>query len=104
MRVFPFALLSIEIHGDKFDDPDRIFMSLIKTFETTSTLKEDVRELIPEFYTLPEMFLNKNNLNLTQGKLDSEGKAAIINDVELPPWCNSLSFNFITSLLKILIK
>ena len=98
MRVFPFALLSIEIQGDKFDDPDRIFMSLIKTFETTSTLKEDIRELIPEFYTLPEMFLNKNNLNLTQGKLDSEGKAVIVNDVELPPWCNSLSFNFIAKM------
>ena len=95
MRIFPFALLSIEIQGDKFDDPDRIFISLRRTFETASTLKEDVRELIPEFYTLPEMFLNKNNLNLTQDKLDSEGKAVIVNDVDLPPWCNNLSFTFV---------
>jgi WD40 repeat protein len=44
------------------------------------------------------MFLNKNNLDLTQGKLDSEGKVVIVNDVELPPWCNSLPFSFITEM------
>ena len=104
MRVFPFSLVSIEIQGNKFDDPDRIFISMERTFESASTLKEDIRELIPEFYTLPEMFLNKNNLNLTQNKLDSEGKAIIVNDVELPLWCNNLSFNFISELRKNLEK
>lgn len=102
MRVFPFSLISIEIHGNKFDDPDRIFMSLQKTFETASSLKEDIRELIPEFYSLPEMMLNKNNLNLTQDKLDSEGKEIIINNVELPLWCNNLSYYFTSELRKTL--
>ena len=100
MRIFPFCLLSVEIQGDKFDDPDRIFISLTRTFETASTLKEDVRELIPEFYTLPDMFLNRNNLNLTQDKLDSEGKKIVVNDVELPPWCNNISYNFISEMRK----
>ena len=100
MRIFPFSLLSIEIQGNKFDDPDRLFISLIRAFETTSTSKDDVRELIPEFYTLPEMFLNKNNLNLTQDKLDSEGKAVIVHDVELPQWCNNISYNFISEMRK----
>ena len=104
MRVFPFSLLSIEIQGDKFDDPERIFISLTRTFETASTLKEDVRELIPEFYTLPDMFLNKNNLNLTQDKLDAEGKAITVHDVELPSWCNNISFNFISEMRKNLEK
>ena len=104
MRLFPFCLLSIEIQGNKFDDPDRIFISLTRTFETASTLKEDVRELIPEFYTLPEMFLNKNNLNLTQGKLDADGKKIEVNDVELPPWCNNISFNFISEMRRNLEK
>ena len=104
MRLFPFCLLSVEIQGDKFDDPDRIFISLTRTFETASTLKEDIRELIPEFYTLPDMFLNKNNLNLTQDKLDSEGKKIVVNDVELPPWCNNISYNFISEMRKNLEK
>ena len=100
MRIFPFSLLSIEIQGNKFDDPDRLFISLIRAFESASTSKDDVRELIPEFYTLPEMFLNKNNLNLTQEKLDSEGKAVIVHDVELPQWCNNISYNFISEMRK----
>ena len=104
MRVFPFSLISIEIQGNKFDDPDRIFISIERTFESTSSLKDDIRELIPEFYTLPEMFLNKNNLNLTQNKLDSEGKKIIVNDVELPPWCNNQSYNFISELRRNLEK
>ena len=104
MRLFPFCLLSVEIQGDKFDDPERIFISLTRTFETASTLKEDVRELIPEFYTLPDMFLNKNNLNLTQDKLDAEGKKIIVHDVELPPWCNNISFSFVSELRKNLEK
>ena len=100
MRLFPFCLLSIEIQGDKFDDPERIFISLTRTFETASTLKEDVRELIPEFYTLPDMFLNKNNLNLTQDKLDAEGKIITVHNVELPPWCNNISYNFVAKMRK----
>ena len=85
-RIFPFSFISIEIQGDKFDDPDRLFTSISKTFESACTLKDDVRELIPEFYYLSEIFLNKNNLNLSQGKVDSEGKEREINDVILPPW------------------
>ena len=104
MRLFPFALVSIEIQGNKFDDPDRIFISLTRTFETASTLKEDVRELIPEFYTLPDMFLNKNNLNLTQDKLDAYGQKVVVHDVELPPWCNNISYNFVSEMRKNLEK
>ena len=104
MRLFPFALVSIEIQGNKFDDPDRIFISLTRTFETASTLKEDVRELIPEFYTLPDMFLNKNNLNLTQDKLDAFGQKVAVHDVELPPWCNNISYNFIAEMRRNLEK
>ena len=86
VRVFPFSFISIQILGNKFDDADRMFISLSKTFESVCTLKDDVRELIPEFYTLPEIFMNKNNLNLAQGKKDQSGKIMELNDVILPPW------------------
>ena len=99
-RTFPFSLTAIEIQGEKFDDPDRIFLSLHKTFESASSLKDDVRELIPEFYILPEIFLNSNNLNLSQDKLDSEGNQIIINDVELPPWSGNKATNFISEMRK----
>ena len=103
-RLFPHASISIEIHGDKFDDPNRMFFSMKRTFETASTLKDDIRELIPEFFILPEMFLNNNNFNLSQDKLDSEGKKIVINDVELPPWSNNMSTKFVIKMKKNLEK
>ena len=33
-RIFPFSFVSIEIHGNKFDDPERMFYSMEKTFES----------------------------------------------------------------------
>ena len=99
-RTFPFSLVAIEIQGEKFDDPDRMFISLQKTFESASSLKDDVRELIPEFYTLPEILLNVNNFNLAQDKVDSEGKQIVINNVELPPWSKNKISNFVIEMRK----
>ena len=101
-RIFPYSFVSIEIQGDKFDDPDRMFISMEKTFESACTLKDDVRELIPEFYVMSGMFLNKNNLNLAQGKIDSEGNQIDISNVILPPWSNNNPTKFVTEMRKIL--
>ena len=98
VRLFPFSFVSIEIQGDKFDDPNRLFQSLDKTYESCMTLKDDVRELIPEFYCLPEMFLNKNNLNLTQDLLDEKGESIVVNDVELPPWAKNSPYTFVAEM------
>ena len=97
-RIFPYSFISLEIQGEKFDDPNRIFHSMEKTFESCMTLKDDVRELIPEFYLLPEMFQNFNNLNLTQDLLDSNGEKIIINNVELPPWGNNSPYFFVSEM------
>ena len=97
-RIFPFSLVSIEIHGNKFDDPERMFFSIEKTFESVTSLKDDVRELIPEFYYLPDMFRNINNLNLAQDHFDSNGEKIIINDVVLPFWSKNNSIEFVLEL------
>ena len=98
IRIFPFSFVGIEIQGEKFDDPDRIFSSMQKTFESATTLKDDVRELVPEFYFFPEIFQNDNNLDLTQGKVNSENELILINDVKLPLWSNNISSNFVLKL------
>ena len=72
MRVFPFACIMIEIQGNKFDDPNRLFFSLKNSFESATTQKVDLRELIPEFYYFPEMFLNINNFDFFQNEKESE--------------------------------
>ena len=83
-RIFPFSQLRIELQGDNFDIT-RLFCSIEKTFESATTQKTDVRELIPEFFTLPEMFININKLNLGIEK----------TDVDLPKWSHNLSYEFV---------
>lgn len=43
-----------------------------------------MQELIPEFYYLPEMFVNANSYNL--GVMED---GTVVSDVELPPWAKS---------------
>ncbi|CAB1429784.1 unnamed protein product, partial [Pleuronectes platessa] len=46
--------------------------------------EEGLEELIPEFYYLPEMFVNSNSYNL--GVME---EGSVVSDVELPPWAKS---------------
>ena len=88
MRVFPFTHISIELQGNSFDSPDRMFLSVEKSFESSTSQKTDVRELIPEFFYLPEMFINANKLNLGLKEDEQE-----VNDVITP--CNNNPYDFI---------
>ena len=101
-RTFPFSYMTIEIQGQTFDDPDRMFTSMEKTFISASSLKDDVRELIPEFYMLPELFLNINNLNLDQNRTDSDSNLIVINNVKLPLWSSNNAINFVLKLRRYL--
>ena len=94
VRVFPYSYLRIELQGKKFDDPNRLFNKLENSFQNSISQKSDVRELIPEFFCFPEMFLNMNELNLGE-ILDSNGKEQLVQNVELPPWSKNNSYLFI---------
>ena len=59
-RLFPFSLTMIEIQGAGFDCSERLFLCLQKTFSSAASEKCDVRELIPEFFSMPELFMNIN--------------------------------------------
>jgi hypothetical protein len=52
------------LQGGHFDHADRLFDSLPKTFEGVFNNKQDVKELIPELFYLPDMLRNMNGLNL----------------------------------------
>ena len=95
VRVFPFTNISIELQGKQMDDSNRLFFSIKNTFMTCSTLKTDIRELVPEFYYLPEMFLNLNDINL--GKREDGN---IVNDVITP--CNNNPYIFVETMKNIL--
>ena len=56
-----------------------------------------LQELIPEFFCLPEMFVNMNSYKLGRLEPDSSGSTSSapssphieVGDVELPPWASS---------------
>ena len=50
IRIFPFSFLSIELQGNGFDSPNRLFYSIEDTLYNISFMKSDLREMIPEFY------------------------------------------------------
>ena len=64
LRLFPYSFLGIEIQGDGFDSPNRLFFSIKGTMKNTLSQKSDIREFIPELYYLPELFTNSNELKL----------------------------------------
>ena len=103
LRIFPFCNIGIELQGDKFDDPNRLLISVSKSFEGATSHESDVRELIPEFFYLPEIFLNINNLDLkiNTSRLISSNKnnnKNNSNDVILPKWSGGNAFIFVTKL------
>ena len=67
IRVYPYSYLSIEIQGDRFDIPDRLFYSINSMMFNTLSQRVDLRELIPEMFYFPPLFSNMNNVEL--GKL-----------------------------------
>ena len=94
MRLFPFTHISIELQGN-LDDPNRLFLSVENSFMNSTELQGDVRELIPEFFYLPEMFLNINDINL--GHLEDGN---IVYNVKTP--CKNNSYAFIELMNRIL--
>ena len=112
-RLFPYSSVMIEIQGSGFDCPERLFINFQNSFYSAATEKSDLREIIPELFTIPELFLNINNFKL--GKLQSgntmnletknneniiidldEGeKANQVEEVILPTWCKNNPYDFI---------
>uniref|UniRef100_A0A8D2J286 Neurobeachin n=1 Tax=Varanus komodoensis TaxID=61221 RepID=A0A8D2J286_VARKO len=81
VRIEPFTTFFLNANDGKFDHPDRTFSSVARSWRNSQRDTSDVKELIPEFYYLPEMFVNSNGYNL--GVREDEN---VVNDVELPPW------------------
>jgi hypothetical protein len=106
IRMEPFTTLSIELQGTappgtdtvackcrfrcdawaggKFDHADRMFDSVASTWHNCLNHTADVKELIPEFFYLPEFLVNSNNFDL-----GTKQNGQPIGDVILPPWART---------------
>lgn len=84
VRLQPFASLHMNIQNGHFDVPDRLFSSIPRAWEHNTTMLSEVKELTPEWFTLPEFLKNVNGYEF--GKMQSNES---VGDVELPPWASS---------------
>ncbi|KAH6597010.1 hypothetical protein BASA50_004768 [Batrachochytrium salamandrivorans] len=84
LRMEPFTSLHIQLQGGKFDHPDRQFLSFQSCWNSVCTSSSDVKELIPEFFYLPEFLRNENNFDLGVTQVGER-----VGDVVLPPWAST---------------
>ena len=92
LRLEPYTRMALELQGKQFDRPDRLFRSISGTWRSAAGFDfnaQDVRELLPEFYFLPE-FLN----NLNRFEFGSTQRGKHVDNVELPAWAKD-AFEFI---------
>ncbi|CAD8102294.1 unnamed protein product [Paramecium sonneborni] len=79
IRLEPFNELHFSLQKNKFDVADRLFSRIDILWENSK--KQDNKELIPEFYYMPEFLKNINYFDF--GTLQTQSK---VSDVELPKW------------------
>ncbi|KAH8057205.1 hypothetical protein JL722_6849 [Aureococcus anophagefferens] len=81
VRLEPFTSLALELQGGHFDCPDRLFFDVAESWRGCTASMSGVKELVPEFFYCPELFVNDNRYPL--GELQ-DGRA--VDDVLLPAW------------------
>ncbi|XP_053976408.1 neurobeachin isoform X7 [Hylaeus volcanicus] len=84
IRVEPMTTMFLALQGGKFDHPNRLFSSIALSWKNCQRDTSDVKELIPEFFFLPEMLVNSNRY-----RLGRQEDGSSVGDVELPPWASS---------------
>eukprot|EP00047_Mylnosiga_fluctuans_P023839 m.147022 g.147022 ORF g.147022 m.147022 type:complete len:3132 (+) comp9701_c0_seq1:40-9435(+) len=91
VRLEPFAKHFLKLQGGFFDHPDRMFHSIAEAWSSASEKNNgDVKELIPEFFYLPEFLTNSNRFDYG---LKQNGVP--LDDVILPPWAKDDPNEFI---------
>ncbi len=74
----------MNIDDEKLDPTNRRFYSISASWQNCQRDSSDVQELIPEFFSLPEMLTNSNDYRFgrTENGFD-------IDDVVLPKWAHT---------------
>ena len=91
LRLEPFTTMAIDLQGGRFDCPDRLFFSVAECWRGCNTSMSDVKELIPEFFYEPEIFINRCGFDFGRRQDSDE----IVDHVELPPWAKGSASEFV---------
>ncbi|KAL0267522.1 UNVERIFIED_CONTAM: hypothetical protein PYX00_009770 [Menopon gallinae] len=91
VRLPPFTKMLLQYQDRNFDLPDRTFHSLHTTWRLASCdSTTDVKEMLPEFFFLPEFLVNSQGFNFGVRQ-----NGEVVDNVELPPWCKNDPRKFI---------
>ena len=91
VRLEPYAQHFLKLQGGHFDLADRMFNSIFEAWQSASSVNmPDVKELIPEFFYLPDFLVNHNYF-----KLGRKQNGVPLNNVILPPWAKGDPHEFI---------
>ena len=91
MRLEPFSRLALSLQGGRFDVADRLFHNIGSSWKSASSENlQDVRELIPEFFYLPQFLVNSNMFDFGTTQ---QGKT--VHHVTLPKWAKGDPKRFI---------
>ncbi|XP_047018830.1 WD repeat and FYVE domain-containing protein 3 isoform X2 [Helicoverpa zea] len=91
VRMEPFTQHFLKLQGGHFDLADRMFHSIKEAWNSASRHNmADVKELIPEFFYLPEFLVNSNNFDL-----GCKQSGVALGDVVLPAWARGDPREFI---------
>jgi hypothetical protein len=92
-RLSPFIDGMVELQGMNHDNPDRIFHSLRDSYSNALKDFSDVREILPEFFYLPEMYQNQNKIKFGR-RQDKE----LVDDVQLPKQFGQNPYRFVVAM------
>lgn len=82
-----------------FDVPERMFYSIQKEWESASKDNmSDVRELIPEFFYLPDFLVNSNNFDF--GETSAQHCHHSFFKMPLLYYFISINYNYLTILIQ----
>eukprot|EP01127_Copromyxa_protea_P006728 TRINITY_DN1671_c0_g1_i4.p1 TRINITY_DN1671_c0_g1~~TRINITY_DN1671_c0_g1_i4.p1 ORF type:complete len:1157 (+),score=202.86 TRINITY_DN1671_c0_g1_i4:3973-7443(+) len=84
LRMEPFTTQFICLQSGRFDYPNRLFHGIQAVWKNCMESGTDVKELIPEFFYMPDFLKNSNGFDL-----GTTSSGLVIGDVELPPWAKT---------------
>lgn len=85
LRMEPYFTYAIDMQGGYLDVADRLFDSVASAWDNVQKSSSDVKELVPEFFYMPEAFMNRT-MRLPLGTKQNGEK---LGDVVLPPWVSA---------------
>ena len=90
LRLAPFTEAALALQEGRLDVADRLFADIGESWRNVNTASADVKELIPELFTCPELLRNGANL-----PLGSRQDGTPVDDVTLPPWAHGSPERFV---------